>query len=73
MPDGKPAGTRCVQLTPDDACALFGDPARPSVCTSLAPSAEMCGTGREHAMRWLALLERRTQPNCGPHSALLRR
>jgi len=65
MPDGKPAGVRCVQLTPKDACALFGDPRRPAVCTSLAPSAEMCGASRDHALRWLTTLERDTQPTNG--------
>jgi len=62
MPSGKPAGVRCAQLTLDDACALFGDPRRPAVCASLAPSAEMCGSDRQHAMLWLAQLERRTRP-----------
>jgi Fe-S-cluster containining protein len=26
MPHGKPAGVRCVQLTNDDRCAIFGKP-----------------------------------------------
>ena len=26
MPNGKPAGVRCVQLTPDNRCLLFGQP-----------------------------------------------
>ncbi|MCU0967806.1 MAG: YkgJ family cysteine cluster protein [Rubrivivax sp.] len=58
----KPAGRRCVQL--DDAlrCRLFGDPARPAVCSSLQPSPEMCGTSRDHALAWLAALERETGP-----------
>ena len=62
MPDGKPAGVRCVQLLPDDRCALFGQPERPAVCGALQPSEEMCGDSREQAMRWLGVLERETRP-----------
>jgi Fe-S-cluster containining protein len=62
MPQGKPAGVRCVQLTDDHRCALFGKPERPRVCASLRPSAAMCGADRAQAMAWLAALERRTQP-----------
>ena len=62
MPDGKPAGARCVQLTEDLRCLLFGRPERPAVCGSIAPSAEMCGDNREHALHWLSVLEKQTAP-----------
>lgn len=62
MPQGKPAGVRCVQLDELERCKLFGLPGRPAVCASLQPGAAMCGSGREHAMRWLAELERATRP-----------
>ena len=62
MPDGKPAGVRCVQLDDLDRCRLFGRPERPSVCVSLAPGPEMCGTTREHAVEFLTRLERATNP-----------
>jgi uncharacterized protein len=62
MPAGKPPDLRCIQLTLDNGCALFGDPRRPAVCASLAPSAEMCGHTRRHAMQWLSRLEQRTRP-----------
>jgi len=58
----KPAGVRCVQLTNDDRCALFGRPERPAVCGSLQPGPEMCGDSREQAMRWLGWVERETSP-----------
>lgn len=58
----KPAGVRCVQLDEADRCRLFGHPSRPAVCASLQPSAEMCGGGREQALRWLARLEQATRP-----------
>jgi hypothetical protein len=62
MPHGKPAGDRCVQLTDDNLCRLFGLPERPTVCVSLRPSAEMCGYSAEEAMIYLADLELSTQP-----------
>jgi Fe-S-cluster containining protein len=62
MPQGKPAGVRCTQLDEQERCRLFGKPERPMVCGSLRPSEEMCGENRAHAMRWLLLLERETQP-----------
>lgn len=60
MPDGKPAGMRCVQLMDDNRCAIFGRPERPKVCGGLKPEADMCGSSRAHAMRWLGDLERAT-------------
>jgi hypothetical protein len=60
MPDGKPAGTRCVQLPADNRCAIFGQPERPAVCRSLRAELSMCGPDRTHAMAWLAQLEAAT-------------
>ena len=60
MPNGKPAGVRCVQLQPDNRCALFNDPRRPAVCSRLQPEAAMCGDSREQALVWLADLEMQT-------------
>jgi hypothetical protein len=62
MPQGKPAGIRCVQLMDDARCAVFGSAARPAFCGGLQPSAEMCGDSREQALRWLGLLEQATRP-----------
>lgn len=60
MPQGKPAGVRCVQLMDDNRCAIFGLPERPAVCSSLRPEPAMCGSNRTHAMAWLAQLEAAT-------------
>ena len=60
MPNGKPAGVRCVQLTADNRCKLFGLPERPAVCVSLQPMNEMCGQTRDEALRYLAWLEHAT-------------
>jgi hypothetical protein len=62
MPNGKPAGVRCVQLLADYRCALFGKPERPGVCVSLRPHESMCGAEREAAMRILGDLELATAP-----------
>ena len=64
MPAGKPAGQRCAHLSDLMQCELFGQPERPAVCSGLQPSAEMCGTNREYAMTWLAVLEQQTAPTC---------
>lgn len=60
MPNGKPAGVRCVQLNEHNACMIFGKPERPTVCGSLKPSAEMCGDSREYAMIYLTRLDQLT-------------
>ena len=62
MRDGKPAGVRCVQLTEDNLCRIYGQPDRPAVCAALRPSAEMCGDSTEHALAYLTELERLTRP-----------
>lgn len=62
MPHGKPAGVRCVQLTADNRCRLFGLPERPRVCVTLRPNAEMCGQSAEEAYARLIHLERATRP-----------
>ena len=60
MPNGKPAGLRCIQLDEDEGCKIFGQSYRPAVCASLRPSREMCGESREQAMFYLATLDRLT-------------
>jgi len=62
MPKGKPAGVRCVQLTADNRCALFGHPDRPAVCNRLKANEEMCGQTADHALIYLAELEIATRP-----------
>lgn len=62
MPDGKPAGVRCVQLSQDNRCLIFGRPERPKVCEGLQPEPTMCGADNEHALAYLGLLERQTAP-----------
>ena len=61
MPAGKPAGVRCVQLTAEGLCRLYGRPERPRVCASFRASADACGDSREEAMQNLARLEVETR------------
>ncbi|MAU12238.1 MAG: zinc/iron-chelating domain-containing protein [Anaerolineaceae bacterium] len=65
MPNGKPAGVRCVQLTDDNRCKLFGKPERPAVCSSLHPSIDMCGDNDTYAFEYLTELEALTSPQRG--------
>ena len=62
MPEGKPAGVPCVNLTEDFRCAVFGRPERPAFCGSLLPLEEMCGASRDQALTWLNKLEVATRP-----------
>ena len=57
MPNGKPAGVRCIQLDDANRCRLFGRPERPAVCGGLQAQTEMCGDSREHALLYLRRLE----------------
>lgn len=65
MPNGKPAGVRCVQLTDDNRCQLFGKPERPAVCVQLRPNREMCGDSSQAALIYLTQLEEMTTPTNG--------
>ncbi|EKK5418386.1 YkgJ family cysteine cluster protein [Enterobacter hormaechei] len=62
MPQGKPANTRCVQLSDSNLCMIFGSPLRPKVCSGLQPGAEMCGSTRQQAITYLLELEALTAP-----------
>ena len=62
MPEGKPAGVRCVQLDDANRCLLHGLPERPAVCSRLRASAEMCGASRDDALSYLVRIERATTP-----------
>jgi uncharacterized protein len=62
MPEGKPAGVRCVQLSASNLCMIFGKPERPEVCARLRPEPQMCGNSRAGAIASIALLEAATRP-----------
>jgi len=63
MPHGKPAGVRCVQLSADNLCLIFGKPERPTVCSSLPATLDICGESRIEALALLEAMEIETAPN----------
>ncbi|HZW51442.1 MAG TPA: YkgJ family cysteine cluster protein [Rudaea sp.] len=62
MPNGKPAGVRCIQLDESNRCQLFGKPERPQVCRRLKPKPAMCGANRDEALAILTRLEIASAP-----------
>lgn len=61
MPEGKPAGVRCLHLDANNLCLLFGKPERPAFCAGFAASRDVCGESREEAIRIIGWLEGQTQ------------
>jgi Fe-S-cluster containining protein len=66
MPGGKPAGVRCVQLTSDNRCNLYGKPERPAVCSGFQASSEMCGGSFHEAIKYIEWLEQVTSSGIAP-------
>ena len=60
MPEGKPAGVRCIQLNESNLCKLFGKPERPAVCHHFKPCPDVCGTSDEQALQVISELESMT-------------
>lgn len=60
MPQGKPAGVRCAQLSAQFRCLIFGDAERPAVCSAFQAEPAICGQDREDALRILGWLEQAT-------------
>jgi Fe-S-cluster containining protein len=60
MPDGKPAGVRCVQLDVQNHCLIFGQPERPAVCLAFHAVEYVCGNSAQEAMQLLGYLEQNT-------------
>lgn len=56
MPDGKPAGVRCIHLMADYRCGLWGKPERPEVCGAFRAEEEFCGRDRDEAIQILTSL-----------------
>jgi hypothetical protein len=62
MESGKPADVRCIQLSDDNRCRIFGSELRPAVCSSLQPDSDMCGNNPDEALQHLREWERMTRP-----------
>ncbi|WP_010662639.1 YkgJ family cysteine cluster protein [Marinilabilia salmonicolor] len=63
MPDGKPAGVRCIHLKDDYSCGIFHDPNRPAVCAGFQAEELVCGKSREEAITILTHLENSCSTN----------
>lgn len=61
MPEGKPAGTPCIQLDEQQLCRLFGKAERPEVCLRFSAGIELCGSSNEEALVNITKLERLTR------------
>ncbi len=62
MPEGKPAGVRCIHLDEALRCALFGDPRRPRACEQFQAEEWLCGSDRQQALDNLQALELHSLP-----------
>jgi hypothetical protein len=60
MPNGKPAGVRCINLDKNNLCELFGRPERPELCLQFKADVWVCGESREDALQLLSNLEQIT-------------
>ncbi|WP_213877467.1 YkgJ family cysteine cluster protein [Pseudomonas sp. dw_358] len=60
MPQGKPAGQRCVQLSAANLCQIFGQPERPAVCSVFSAAPDVCGETDEQALQLLTWWEQAT-------------
>jgi len=57
MPNGKPAGIRCVQLADDLSCKIFDSKERPKVCGGFKAEKIICGDSAQEAYEIIASLE----------------
>jgi Fe-S-cluster containining protein len=60
MPKGKMAGERCVQLSDDNLCKIFGQQERPDVCSSFSATLDVCGKTNAEALYLISTLELQT-------------
>lgn len=58
----KPAGERCIHLSDQNLCQIFGHPDRPKTCQNFKADADFCGTNTEEAIATLSELEILTSP-----------
>lgn len=57
MPQGKPAGVRCIHLDERHYCRIFDSPERPRVCAKFQANEDACGQSYEEAVNRLQMLE----------------
>jgi len=57
MKNGKVSGEKCIHLTNDFLCDIFGMPSRPLVCINFNFDPEICGKNQQEAMQIMKGLE----------------
>lgn len=57
MPNGKPAGVRCIQLADDLSCKIFNSHDRPKVCGGFKAEEIICGNSAYEAYKIIADME----------------
>ncbi|MEC4726344.1 YkgJ family cysteine cluster protein [Shewanella sp. D64] len=57
---GKLAGERCVQLSDENLCMIFGSQERPEVCSSFSATLDVCGRSNAEALYLISTLELQT-------------
>lgn len=62
MPNGKPAGVRCVNLDDANNCTIHNTKLYPAICRSFPTDKEMCGTTNEYAYKYIEEMENTTKP-----------
>ncbi len=60
MPQGKPAGERCIQLSVENLCMIFGRSDRPLVCSEFDATPDVCGKTNQEALWLITSLEQAT-------------
>jgi Fe-S-cluster containining protein len=60
MPNGKAAGERCLHLSVEFSCDIFGRPERPAVCGSFSADVDVCGSSQADAIRLIGWWEQAT-------------
>jgi len=63
MPNGKPAGVRCINLDSSNLCTIWGKPDYPELCKAFKADIDHCGSHREQALEVLTLMEQATAPD----------
>ncbi len=56
MPEGKPAGVKCIHLQEDFSCEIYDQ--RPKVCIDFQAEEMVCGKNRQEALTILNWLEK---------------
>jgi len=62
MPNGKPSGVRCIHLSKNNDCQLFGKPERPNICKQFQAVEWICGRNKFDASKIIYALEQQTAP-----------